>query len=92
MTACIAEGRPIAVVTSASAIHGATTASDAKPAVPMPVKAFIILHTVPKRLTKGVVEPVVGICRTFISIWHTVAYPHAFRYFVTVQGLQTSLY
>ena len=51
---------PAAVAMSASAIPGATTASEADPTLPIPMKEFMIPHTVPKRPIKGVVDPVVA--------------------------------
>src|SRR5262249_27996658 len=57
-TAGIAAKRPIAVATSASAMPGATCASVACATLERLRKACIIPHTVPKRPTYGLTEPV----------------------------------
>jgi hypothetical protein len=56
----MAAANPAAVAMSASEIPGATTARVADPRIPIPRKASMIPHTVPKRPMKGVVEPVVA--------------------------------
>ena len=58
MTAGIAATRPMAVAISASAMPGATTASEAEPVFPMPSKAVMMPHTVPNRPINGDVDPV----------------------------------
>ena len=53
MTAGMAAPRPAAVAMSASEMPGATTARLAEPCCPMPWKAAMTPHTVPKRPMKG---------------------------------------
>src|ERR1700745_878460 len=60
MTAGIAAARPMAVASSASAMPGATTARFVVWALEMPMKLFMMPHTVPNRPTKGAVEPIVA--------------------------------
>ena len=60
MTAGIAATRPIAVASSASAMPGATTARFVVCALEMPMKEFMMPHTVPNRPTKGEVAPMVA--------------------------------
>ncbi|CAH2406044.1 hypothetical protein MES4922_420056 [Mesorhizobium ventifaucium] len=59
-TAGIAATSPIAVASKASAMPGATTARLVVCACEMPMKAFMMPQTVPKRPTKGAVEPIVA--------------------------------
>src|SRR3954470_2826050 len=66
-TAGIAATRPIAVAMSASAMPGATVATDADFMAPMARKEFMMPHTVPKRPMKGAAEPVVARNGTFDS-------------------------
>ena len=56
----MAATRPRAVASSASAIPGATTARLVVCALEMPMKAFMMPHTVPNRPTNGAVEPIVA--------------------------------
>ena len=60
MTAGIAATRPIAVASSASAMPGATTARLVVCAFEMPIKLFMMPHTVPNSPTKGEVAPMVA--------------------------------
>ena len=60
MTAGMAAASPAAVATSASEIPGATTARLAEPLWPIPLKEFMIPHTVPNKPMNGVVFPVVA--------------------------------
>src|SRR3954452_7450634 len=60
MTAGMAATRPIAVASSASAMPGATTARFVVCDFEMPMKLFMMPHTVPNRPTKGEVEPMVA--------------------------------
>ena len=57
MTAGIAATRPSAVANNASAMPGATTASDVFLLTAMAEKLFMIPQTVPNRPTNGAVEP-----------------------------------
>ena len=57
ITAGIAATRPSAVANNASAIPGATTASEVFFDNAIAVKLFMIPHTVPNRPTKGAVDP-----------------------------------
>src|ERR1700750_1306916 len=52
--------RPSAVASSASAIPGATTARLVVCASEMPIKEFMMPHTVPNNPTKGAVAPMVA--------------------------------
>src|SRR6266852_4236387 len=60
MSAGIAATRPIAVASSASAMPGATTARLVVCDFEMPIKLFMMPHTVPNSPTKGDVAPVVA--------------------------------
>ena len=60
ITAGIAVNSPAAVVTSASAMPGATARRLAAPASPSPVNASMIPHTVPNNPMNGVTDPVVA--------------------------------
>src|ERR1700761_1918659 len=60
ITAGIAATRPIAVASSASAMPGATTARLVVCDSEMPMKAFMMPHTVPNRPTNGDVAPIVA--------------------------------
>src|SRR5712672_883692 len=60
MTAGIAATSPIAVASSASAMPGATTARLVVCDFEMPIKLFMMPHTVPNRPTKGDVAPMVA--------------------------------
>src|ERR1700744_4818430 len=60
MTAGIAATRPIAVASSASAIPGATTARFVVCDFEMPIKLFMMPHTVPNNPTNGDVAPMVA--------------------------------
>src|SRR4051794_29069653 len=60
MTAGIAATRPIAVASSASAMPGATTARLVVCAFEIPIKLFMMPHTVPNNPTKGEVAPMVA--------------------------------
>ena len=60
MTAGMAANRPIAVANSASAMPGATTASEVLLAPAMAVKLRMMPHTVPNRPTNGATEPTVA--------------------------------
>src|ERR1700755_660669 len=60
MTAGIAATRPIAVASNASAIPGATTARLVVCDFEMPIKLFMMPHTVPNSPTKGEVAPMVA--------------------------------
>src|SRR5450755_4487313 len=60
MTAGIAAARPNAVASSASAMPGATTARLVVCDFEMPIKLFMMPHTVPNRPTKGDVAPMVA--------------------------------
>ena len=60
ITAGIAANSPIAVANSASAMPGATTASEVFCACAMPVKLRMIPHTVPNSPTNGATEPTVA--------------------------------
>src|ERR1700687_1582931 len=55
MTAGIAAARPNAVASSASAMPGATTARLVVCSFEMPMKLFMMPHTVPNRPTNGAV-------------------------------------
>src|ERR1700694_5357221 len=56
----MAAKRPAAVVTSASAMPGATARRLAAPALPRPEEATMMPQTVPKSPINGVTEPVVA--------------------------------
>ena len=60
MTAGIAANRPSAVANKASAIPGATTASEVFCACAMPVKLRMMPQTVPNSPTKGATAPTVA--------------------------------
>src|ERR1700726_3220045 len=60
MTAGIAATRPIAVASSASAMPGATTARLVVCDFEMPIKLFMMPHTVPNSPTNGDVAPMVA--------------------------------
>ena len=60
MTAGIAAPRPNAVAINASEMPGATTAREADPCWPMPWKAAMMPHTVPKSPMKGAALAVVA--------------------------------
>src|SRR5258708_11926481 len=60
MTAGIAAARPNAVASSASAIPGATTARLVVCDFEMPIKLFMMPHTVPNSPTNGDVAPMVA--------------------------------
>src|SRR5262252_2071464 len=60
MTAGIAAARPTAVASSASAMPGATTARLVVCDFEMPMKLFMMPHTVPKSPTNGAVAPIVA--------------------------------
>ena len=60
MTAGIAANRPMAVANKASAMPGATTASEVLLASAMAVKLRMMPQTVPNRPTKGATEPTVA--------------------------------
>src|ERR1700688_4195284 len=60
MTAGIAAARPKAVASSASAIPGATTARFVVCDFEMPIKLFMMPHTVPNSPTNGDVAPMVA--------------------------------
>src|SRR5438445_6815643 len=60
MTAGIAATSPIAVASNASAIPGATTARLVVCAFEMPIKLFMMPHTVPNSPTNGEVAPMVA--------------------------------
>src|SRR6266446_2273725 len=60
ITAGIAAARPMAVASSASAMPGATTARFVVWALEMPMKLFMMPHTVPNRPTKGAVDPIMA--------------------------------
>src|SRR5471032_3636501 len=59
-TAGIAATRPSAVASRASAMPGATTARLVVWVLAMPMKLFMMPHTVPNRPTNGAVEPMVA--------------------------------
>ena len=59
-TAGIAAASPSAVASSASAIPGATTARFVVCDFEMPIKLFMMPHTVPNSPTKGAVAPMVA--------------------------------
>ena len=59
-TAGMAAARPMAVASSASAMPGATTARLVVCAFEMPMKLFMMPHTVPNRPTNGAVAPMVA--------------------------------
>src|SRR5262245_53387886 len=59
-TAGMAATRPSAVASNASAMPGATTARFVVCASEMPMKEFMMPHTVPNRPTKGAVAPMVA--------------------------------
>ena len=60
MTAGIAAAGPNAVASSASAMPGATTAKFVVCDFEMPIKLFMMPHTVPNSPTKGEVAPIVA--------------------------------
>ena len=60
MTAGIAANKPSAVANKASAMPGATTASDVFCACAIPVKLRMMPQTVPNRPTKGATAPTVA--------------------------------
>ena len=60
MTAGIAVTRPSAVASSASAMPGATTARLVVCAFEMPMKLFMMPHTVPNKPTNGAVALMVA--------------------------------
>ena len=60
ITAGIAATRPIAVASSASAMPGATTARLVVCDFEMPMKLFMMPHTVPNRPMNGAVAPMVA--------------------------------
>jgi hypothetical protein len=60
ITAGIAANKPIAVASNASAMPGATTAKLVVCALDMPMKLFMMPHTVPNNPTNGAVAPMVA--------------------------------